>query len=450
MKSSNSSNPTLKPSEQKTPQQPKSKKTRWYWWLLTLLLLIGGGVTWRLLSAGNSASNADAPAAQNVPVKLQQVTVTAVRDSSEFVGVLEAQQRVTLRPEMNGRIVSISVQSGDNVSIGTSIVQLRPDRNQAQLNSAFARINSFKAARSQAEAQLRAAEAEVASAAAEVKLQEEDYKRNSFLVKEGAQAQQTLDRVIRDRDAALATFNANNKRVQAARSALDAANADLSQAQADADVEQENLEDTRVVAPAAGIIGDLPFKIGDYVETSDMLTTITQNQTLELRLAIPIERAAQLQVELPVELRTADNAEPLVVGKISFVSPRVDANSQAVLAKARFPNPQEVLRDEQFVRARVIWNERQRVLIPTSAISRLGNQAFVFVAQTSKLETGELQQIAEQRPVKLGNIEGNYYQVFEGLQPGETLITSGILNLSDGTPIMAESENTASENTAAK
>ena len=149
---------------------------------------------------------------------------------------------------------------------------------------------------------------------------------------------------------------------------------------------------------------------------------------------------------LPVELRTSLGGEPLVVGKISFISPRVDMASQVVLAKASFPNPQGKLRDQQFVRAKNIWEQGSGLMVPASAITRLGNQAFVFVAQNAPAnESGEPQQIAEQRPVKLGSIEGNYYQVIDGLEPGENLITSGLLNLYDGAFIMPESANSSTD-----
>lgn len=201
-----------------------------------------------------------------------------------------------------------------------------------------------------------------------------------------------------------------------------------------------------MVAPVAGEIGDIPVKIGDYVEITDTLTTITQNQTLELRLAVPIEYTTKLQLGLPVELRTSSGGDPLVLGKISFISPVVDTTSQTVLAKASFPNPQGKLRDKQFVRARIIWEQGSGVLVPASAITRLGGQAFVFVAQnTAARESEKVQQIAEQRRVKLGSIQGNYYQVIDGLELGETLITSGLLNLSDGVPIMPESVSSSTE-----
>ena len=446
MKSSKSTNLAEENFEQVKYLSIQNRKVKWLWLWLSLAILCGGSVNWLWLKRNNASVAIENESAAALPVKLQRLDASAIKQSSEFVGVLEAQQRVSLRPETEGRIVEILVDSGESVNPGNPLIRLRPEKNRAQLNSAIARINSLKAALKQAESELKAAEAEQSREAAELQLQEEELERTSFLVNKGAQSVQDLDRVERDRQAALASFEAAQKRIKAAEAAIDAANADLRQAQAEADLERENLRDTEIAAPVAGMIGDIPVKLGDYVENTDTLTTITQNQILELRLAVPLEQATQLRIGLPVELRTSQADDPLVVGKISFISPTVDVASQAVLAKAHFPNPQGELRDQQFVRARVIWDQVSGVLVPAVAITRLGGQAFVFVAQNSVAsESGEPQQIAQQRPVQLGSIQGNYYRVIDGLAPGETLITSGLLNLFDGVPIMPESASSPTE-----
>jgi multidrug efflux pump subunit AcrA (membrane-fusion protein) len=104
------------------------------------------------------------------------------------------------------------------------------------------------------------------------------------------------------------------------------------------------------------------------------------------------------------------------------------------MAKASFPNNGR-LRDGQFVRARVIWQSEPGILVPTTAVTRVAGNPFIYVAETGKAPSGESQQIARQRPVKLGAIQGNSYQVQSGLSPGDQIIVSGILNLSDGAPI---------------
>ncbi|MEM9906151.1 MAG: efflux RND transporter periplasmic adaptor subunit [Cyanobacteria bacterium P01_D01_bin.44] len=425
------------------PQQPESQLTqdrkRWPWFLLIFATLLSGGLLWRFFPRSTSSTEDNQP--PGALVQLHTVEMGAIENSSEFVGALEAEQRVLLKPEVEGQIVEIYVDSGDSVTPGMPILQLDPDRSQAEVSGAIANVNAARAARNSTEADLLTFEAEQVSAAAEVDLQNTEFERTSALVAQGALSQQELDRVQRDRDAAVAALDAANKRVQAAQANLEEAGAAFSRAQADANVVNEDLDEYRVVAPVEGTIGDIPVKVGDFVAIGDTLTTLTQNQALELRLAIPIEQAVNLTIGLPVELSIPQQDRPVATGQISFISPRVDSSAQAVLAKARFPNPDGLLRDEQFVRARVIWESNPGVLIPTTAISYIGGQTFVYLAQPAEGDSGEgngaggSQQVAKQQPVQLGEIQGNSYQVIEGLSSGDAVVTSGLLNLSDGMPI---------------
>lgn len=450
------------PLESEKPQ----KKRKWLWLLILLALLTGGGLIWYFFLRDTSDSAPPAPQAINVT--LQEVETGQFEDSSDYVGNLTAEQKVTLRPEIPGRIEQILARSGQVVTAGTPIMQLRLDRSRAQLNAATANINVQRAARANAEAALKtsqarlresqerreSAAAEVERQNAEVTLQQAEFRRTQSLVNQGAQARQALDVQKRNSDTAIAARNsaqkdlnaaqatviATQQEIEAARANLDRENAALSQAQAQARVESENLEDTRVLAPVAGMVGDITLKVGDYVNTGDALTTLTSNKALEVRFSVPAEKATQLRIGLPVQLRVDKQArEPLVTGRISFISPEANPTTQAITAKAIFDNPEGRLRSDQFVRARVIWDLTPAVLVPTVAISRVGNQAFVFVAENEKnAESGEMQQIVKQRPVQLGQIQGNSYRVIEGLKAGETIATTGILNLSDGAAIAPE------------
>lgn len=390
-------------------------------------------------SSGGAAPNASkAGQPQGIPVKLQTVQQSTVEDSSEFVGALEAEKRVDLRPETEGRVKQIFVSSGSVVDAGTLIVQLSSEKNQAEVGGAIANVNAAIATRNNAEAQIKALEAQKVSDAANLELQKQQFQRVSTLVAQGAFAKQQLDQVTRDRDIARATLNATDEKIRAARATLDQQNATLQQAQATVASRNEDLKDTKVVAPIAGTVSDVTVKLGDYVKTSDTLTTIIQNKTLNLRISIPAEKASQLRTGLPVQLNDANNKAALATGRISFISPQVDSNSQAILAKASFPNPEGILRDGQLVKSRVIWNRSAGVSIPTTAIARIAGQTFIYTAQTQEKQ-GKTQLIARQKPVKLGDIRGNNYQVIEGVKPGEKIIVSGLLNLSDGAPIIPQS-----------
>ncbi|MEQ8753620.1 MAG: efflux RND transporter periplasmic adaptor subunit [Coleofasciculus sp. G1-WW12-02] len=454
--------------------QPKGKSSPtpklWLGLLFTVLVFGGGGwAAWHFLRQNNSPPTAQQP--QDVPVKLEQVQPSTLEESSQFVGTLEAKQKVELRPEAAGRITRIVAASGDRVEAGALILQLKPERSEAELRSAIADVNAQTATLNNAQAEVRAAQADIARLkaevgrqAAEVQSREADlelarvnYQRAEQLVDQGVQPRQELDDKKRDRNQAIAArdaaaqalaaskeaLNVAQQRVQAAQATEARVAANLSSARADVEVRQEELQFNRVVAPIDGVVGDILVKVGDYVNVGDTLTTITQNQTLDVEIPIDEQQSQRVRQGLPVELRnqgTPATEPPIATGRISFISPQVNRDSQTLLTKATFSNPNGRLYDQQKVDARVIWEKRPGVLIPVNAVSRLAGKPFVFVAQPpEEAKPGDPELIAQQRPVTLGNIQGNRYQVLEGIEPGDRIVVSGILNLSDGAPIIPDS-----------
>lgn len=405
----------------------------------SLSLLVGLLLLLNACSSGAPPPGAGKP--QGIPVKLQTLEQSTLEEGSEYLGNLEAENRVDLRPEAEGRVREIFVSSGSNIAAGAPVLQLRPEKSQAEVGGAVANVNAAIASRSNAEAQIKAVEAQRVSDAANVSLQDEQFKRISGLVAQGALPKQQLDQVRRDRDAARANLNATDEKIRAARATLDQQNAALQQAQSTVTSRQEDLRETKVVAPISGVVGNVTVKVGDYVKTTDILTSIIQNQNLNVSLSIPSSLASQLRVGLPVQLRLlgTNSDEIISTGRISFISPQVNQDQQ-ILAKASFPNSEGKLKDGLKVKARVIWKQNQGVSIPATAVSRIAGENFVFVAQPQ----ADSKLIAKQKPVKLGAIKGNNYQVIQGLKPGEKIIVSGLLNLIDGAPIIPQAQPVSS------
>lgn len=406
----------------------RSRSGRLFGSALAISLLVGA-------CRGGAPAGQQGP--QAIPVQLQELESGTIIETSEFVGALEAQEKVELRPVIAGRVVDVFVSEGQRVEAGTPIVQLRAERDRAEVGGAIADVEASRAALNTAVAQLRAAEADRVRAAADVELQETEYERTQVLVAEGAQSQQQLDRAANSRSTAIATLRAVEEDIRAAQAAVNEAQANLARSQADQAAVAQDLSDKRVVAPIAGIVGNVAAKVGDYVDTNNVLTSIVQNSSMELNVSVPIEQATRLRVGLPVELLDANN-QARIRGRVSFVSPEVNTTQQSVLAKVTFTND-GTLRDGQFVRTRIVWDSSPGILVPTEAVTRIAGQTFVFVAETGEAAAeGPPQQIARQRLVTLGDIQGNTYQVISGLEAGEQVVVAGVLNLQDGVPIMVD------------
>ena len=420
-----------------------------------------------LTACGKPQQQQQGSAPQAIAVETQDLMTSKIRESSEFLGRIEAKDRVSLAPRVDGRITEIAVQEGERVKKGQVLVQLQQNREQAEVNVAVSEVSISQADLIDAEAQLARAEAEVARAEAQVKQSEADLQkqeaevtlaktnieRAQFLVKEGAESKQVLDDRTQELNSALAekealkqSLNASQKSLIAAQEEVRSANANinrqkatLARAKANVGVASENLDFNRIVAPMDGIIGNIIPRVGDYLEAGDRVTTITSNENLTINIGIPIEQSRLLREGLPVAIISNRNDEP-VMGEITFISPTT--TQQSVLVKATIPNNGR-LQDEQSVLAKVIWSERPGVLVPTTAVSRIAGQNFVFVAEERE-QNGAKTLIAKQKVVQLGDIQGQAYQVISGLETGDRLITSGILNLTDGTPISSEQQDAMS------
>jgi len=386
-----------------------------------------------LFSCQGQAPQGAAP--QGVPVKLQVLQSTTVANRSDFVGTLESAEKVDLRPEAQGRIIEVLVQPGDRVSTGTPILTIQPGQTLPQLEGAQAGVAAAQANQrvtvqqlQVAEKSLEVARTELSSSQASRNLSKTNFDRATFLLTQGAIGRFDYDRAQTDLEISTNRVQAAQERVgqaqaqvKQAQAVVGQANASVQQAQAQVAAAAVNVGFKQVIAPIAGTVGEVFVKVGDTVSTAQTITNIVQNDALDLRLSVPSNRLNQLRKGLAVELIDPTTRKLLSLGQVNFISPSVDSTAQAVLIKARFPNPSDNLRNGQSVEARIIWDKGTGVLIPTNAVLQVSGKSFAYVAETDNSK-GEARQVARMRPLTLGEIHEQSYEVIKGVKPGESIV----------------------------
>jgi RND family efflux transporter MFP subunit len=340
----------------------------------------------------NKGAQASGP--QAMPVQVKTAQPAKVNDTTEYVATLKSRDTAVIMPQVDGIITQIFVHSGQRVSGGTPLIQIDPSKQQATLKNQ-------EDARS---AQL-----------AQVKWAQQNYERISGLANAGVVSRQDLDQARASRDAAQAQYQALDASVRE---------------------QQVQLHYYQVVASRAGIVGDIPVRVGDRVQTTTVLTTVDRPGTLEAYVYVPVEKSGLLKMNLPVELVDAAG-KLLASSRITFISPQVDNATQTVLVKAQVPNNNnnnDLLRNAQFIRARVVWGSEQRPVVPVIAVSRIGGLYFAFVAESDS-KGGY---VVHQKALQVGQIVGNDYVVLDGIKPGDKVVVTGTQFLIDGIPVIPQ------------
>jgi RND family efflux transporter MFP subunit len=280
------------------------------------------------------------------------------------------------------------------------------------------------------------AKAQRETAAASLELDVINVDRARQLTEAGALAEIRLDEALVKLQESQSRMTAAEEQVAAAEVTVSQADAQIRQAQAQADAARVSVDFQNVIAPVAGVLDNLSVKAGDFVSTGQPITRVAQVENLFLNIEVPPERANQLRTGLAVELLDPNNKQQLATGNLTFVSPTVNADAQSILTRAQFRNVDNRLRDGQFVAARIIWQTQPGLLVPTTAISRVGGDDFVFLVAEQPNEQG--QDFVTLQPVGLGAIQGDRYQVLSGLEQGDQIAVSNILRLRDSAPIEPE------------
>lgn len=404
---------------------------KWFWVLLALIisLLGSGAVVWRLFNKKASHNAVTTTASQTVKVKLATVESATVEDTSEYIASLQSRRSVNLQPKIPGKVTQVFLRPGTQVASGKAIMQIE-GRDQQATNS---QNQAFQAAKSQlenAKATLASLEAERLSKQQDVIQIQQEFQRLDNLAAVGAVSRQTRERYknhLANTQGILANMKARTRTQQVAVSQAEKAFQQLETNQK----QQQTKGDNIIYAPFTGTISDLLVKAGDSVSTSTQLAIIKENQPLEVNISVPIERAMELRQGMPVEIMNAQG-KLIGVSRVISISPIISNNTQSVLIKSLFDNTSNQVLPDQFAKARIIWNRRLGVWVPTTAVLQTAGESFVFVAREELTPKRKPQLVAKQKRVKLGNLRGNSYPVLEGLNPGEKIVTNNILQLRDG------------------
>ena len=341
-----------------------------------------------------------------VPVLAATAKTADVPVYLDGVGNTKALNTVTVRPQVDGKLISIKFNEGQDVNKGDVLALIDPTTYQAQLEQAVAK-------KAQDEALLANGK--------------RDLERYTRLAASNAGPQQQAD----TQRATVAQLEALTKADQAA-----------------IDNARTMLGYTKIIAPLSGRVGLRLVDQGNIVHASDAtgIVVITQLQPIAVQFSLPQQQivrvnAAAAKGALETDVFGNDGKTVVDIGKLTGIDNQVDPTTGTVKLKAEFPNAHFQLWPGQFVNVRLKVETLDKALvIPTAAVQRGPIGAFAYVIGANDIVTA--------KPITVTQQTETNAVIAKGLTVQDRVVTTGFANLADGAKVSIGQETTPEQDLA--
>ncbi len=385
-----------------------TKKSRWLWLFGAIVIALAVIFFWRSQFAADKSGAPQASGQQKPgagagrrgmrgpapPVQAASATSESVPRYLTGLGTVTAANTVTVRSRVDGQLIALHFQEGQQVKAGDLLAEIDPSQ--------------FKVALAQAQGQLAKDKATLANA-------QRDLARYQQLAKTSLVSRQELD-------AQQALVNETAGTIKANESAVASA--------------QLQLDWSRVTAPIDGRVGLKQVDIGNQISSGDTtgIVVLTQTHPIDLVFTLPesdiatIMQAQKAGKTLSVEAWDRTNKQKLSTGKLLSLDNQIDTTTGTIKLKARFENLDDVLFPNQFVNARMLVDtQHDAVVIPAAALQMGNDGHFVWVLNADNKVSKHL--------VTTGIQDNTKVVITGGLSAGDRVVTDGIDRLTEGATV---------------
>lgn len=339
--------------------------------LLIAVLLFGSVIGFNLFKQQKIAEYMANRPEPDFPVTVTDVHSVDWVPVIEAIGFIEPNQGVTVASETSGVIDKISFESGTQVEKDQPLIELDSEVEKANLKSTQAKLPAAQA----------------------------KYKRYQGLYKKGS----------------------------VSKEAYDEAGANYFSLLADVESLKASIDRREIKAPFAGVIGIRNVYLGQYLQAGSDIVRLEDTSVMRLRFTIPQNDISLIKLDQPVDIFVDSYPEKAFKGSITAIEPAVNVQSGLIQVQADIPNSDGQLRSGMFARAKIILPKLEnQITLPQTAITYTlyGDNVYIVTEEDGVKRV-------KQQVVKVGERTGSVAHILEGVKPGDVVVTTGQIRLSN-------------------
>lgn len=392
------------------PVTDRSKRL-WRWWVVGLIV-VGGLLSWWYWRAdpasnqtpGATSGFAGQMGAMKVPVRAARVEQSTINIVFPAIGTVTAFNTVTVRSRVDGELIELLFDEGQQVNKGDLLARIDPRSYQVQLDQALG--------------QQKQNQAQLANARRDLQRYQKLFEQNSI-------ARQQFDA----QKALVEQYEGREKIDQAA---VDHARLQLSY--------------TQITAPIDGRLGLRKIDAGNLVSasSSEGLVVITQTQPIAVVFSLPQSQLAPVLAQLnkgevlPTEVYDRQGNLQLAQGELVSIDNQIDPSTGTFTLRARVENADNTLFPNQFVNVRLkVVSDEPALVIPTAAVQQGSRGPFVYLVNNDDTVSIRL--------IETGTVDEGRIEVLHGLEADELVVVEGTDRLREGAKVEVVSSDDAPE-----
>lgn len=361
-------------------------------------------------------------------VDVETADLGSLKPEIEYIGTTAPVHQVSVRSQVEGRLLSLSIDVGNSVDQGQVLARLDDNLLAVAVNREQAELATLESELARAKIQVKNAQIQLEEALVQLEQAENDATRYVELAKTGLIAQQQAESFQTAAKVAQKAVLSAKEQINTEKQGIAAAISRIAAQKAAISEQQQRQAFTTLIAPIEGVVLTKTGETGNVIQPGEEVLQIGDFSRVKVIVPLSELDLGSINLGQKVEVKFDAFAADSFFGRVTSIAPLADSNARQISVEVTVANPNRKIKGGLLARVTFVSTKQQRVIVPESAIIAENGVNYIFVVNEAK-ETRQASVTKKQ--VQLGDRANGKVEIVTGINPETKFVVRSSKPLSD-------------------